>query len=171
MSAGGRGWRGPAEALIGAALVVLGAGLLDRWVADIQRTGEGIFSEAFAWACSIEVVAIGGGALVIGLLAWRSRSIAVGIVYALAGGLMVFLFPIGALLQVDVVWRISDWVWSGGPIDGLPVIAGALLVAGVASMVLEARSRGSADAAGSTSLAADGLTAAASSDHHSPEGE
>ena len=96
---------------------------------------------------------ISGAVLLLALLAWRSRSVVVGVGYALVGMFFAFLMwvwttPAGThndappVLPEPIVAAVS-WVVreSVGPLNAVGIIGGGMLIAGVAVIARSFRER------------------------------
>jgi hypothetical protein len=99
-----------AVAILVAAAVLWLAGWLDGTVMrDIGRQAAQSFDETgLELAYSLGAVAVAGGVLLLGVLAWRSRSALVGAVYLVVGGCFAFM-------------PLINW-WGGVRINGAPPV-------------------------------------------------
>ncbi len=107
-------------------------------------------------ASAVGSILVAGLVLALGVLAWRSRSIAVGLGYALVGAVVVFdVYATFALtngvplLPSDLGMSVADWMWRlwdvlYGPLGAATSVAGGMLVAGVAVVVRVVWDRGAA---------------------------
>jgi hypothetical protein len=98
---------------------------------------------------SLGSIVVAGSVLLLGVLAWRSNSVGVGVIYVLVGSFFVFLPAIvtgfatqaddsPALLPgpiADAVGRI--FLWSTGPLNAVGIVGAGMLIAG---LVVAARS-------------------------------
>ena len=140
------GSRRAAIPIVVAGAVLLLAGWLDGSVVrDIQaQAGAAFDPSGIVLAMSLGSLAVAGSVLLLGALAWRSRSALVGAAYALVGAFFAF--------QPVIVWRfaaqINDtppvlpepiaqaisqiYFWSDGPLDAVGTIGAGMMVAGIA---------------------------------------
>ena len=127
----------------GAALYV--GGWFDGTVMrDIQHQEDASFDpNGLALALSLGSLAVAGAVLLLGSLAWRSRSTLVGATYSSVGAVVAFL-PV-------IVWRLAAQInntppvlpkpiadevsqiyfWSNGPLNAMGTIGAGILVAGI----------------------------------------
>lgn len=136
-------------ALLGAAAVLGIAGWVDTVVIlGIQRSSAQTFDVSqIAWALPFGYLTIAAAVLVIGLLARWAQSGLVGLVYALVGAFLAFLFPIlwlwaagvnGAtpFLPEPIATFITE-VYSNleqGPLNAVAIIGAGMLLVGLATI-------------------------------------
>jgi hypothetical protein len=128
-------------------LVVLAAvSIFDNGVLlRMQRGANANFSQgAYAILAVLGAMAVAVGVLVIGWLAWSSRSRLVAVVYIVIGG-FVTLVPI---LLFSVPINLPEWAGralttvilsTGGPLNAATVCGSAMLVAGIAVLLSRTR--------------------------------
>jgi hypothetical protein len=131
---------------------------------DVQsQAGWSFDPNDFTVAFSLGSLAVAGSVLLLGALAWRSRSVLVGAIYSAVGAIVAFL-PV-------IVWRFAaqingnppvlpkpiadgvsqNYFWSNGPLNAMGMIGAAMLVAGILVIGRSIRGR-------SASLVAEPLT-------------
>lgn len=110
-----RRWARNLLAVLGAGLILGLAGWLDTVViAGIrQRSGQTFDITAISWALPFGYLAIAGAGSASVLLARWAHSVLVGLVYALAGAFLTFLFPI-------------LWLWTGSINGAPPLVSGPI---------------------------------------------
>jgi hypothetical protein len=127
----------------GAALYV--GGWFDGTVMrDIQHQEEASFDpNGLTLALSLGSLAVAGAVLLLGALAWRSRSTLVGATYSSVGALVAFLPVIvwrfaaeindhAPVLPKPIADEISQiYFWSSGPLNAMGIIGAGMLVAGI----------------------------------------
>jgi hypothetical protein len=111
---------------------------------DIQRQGAATFDlTGLALALSLGSLAVVSALLLLGFLAWRSRSALVGAAYVLVGGFFAFLPVImwGFAAQngntppalpgliVDILGQI--YFWTAGPLNAVGMIGAGMFVVGL----------------------------------------
>ena len=148
-------------AITTAAVVVGLASWLDSSVlVGIQRTSAASFDPTqSAWGLTLGYLMVAGAVLLIGLLARWAQSTIVGLVYALAGAFLAFLFPIVWLWSASI--NGADPILPGpiasfvddaylnleqGPVNAAAIIGAGMLLVGIASIVASSRQRSSAPA-------------------------
>jgi hypothetical protein len=145
-------------AILAAGAILFLAGWFDGSVIrDIQQQGAAAFNlTGFALALSLGSIVVVGAMLLLGVLAWRSRSVLVGAAYVLAGAFFAFLPVImwGFTAQindtppvlpgpiVDVLGQIYSR--TAGPLNAVGTIGAGMFVVGllVVGRSLRARSAG-----------------------------
>lgn len=136
-------------AIVGAGLVLGLVGWLDTVVVEgiRQRSSQTFDITGIAWALPFGYLAIAGGGAAIVLLARWAQSVTVGLVYALGGAFLVFLFPIlwfwaasvnGAapLLPGPIATFVNE-VYAhaeSGPLNAVAILGAAMLLAGLATI-------------------------------------
>jgi hypothetical protein len=147
-----------AVAILVAAAVLWLAGWLDGTVMrDIGRQAAASFDNTgLELAYSLGAVAVAGGVLLLGVLAWRSRSALVGAVYLVVGGYFAFMPVINwwGVVQINgappvLPGPIADAVGqiffsSFGPLNAIATVGAGMFVVGllVVGGSLRARIRG-----------------------------
>jgi hypothetical protein len=145
-------------AIVAAAAVLLLARWLDAvWLRDLQRqTGITFDPTSGFYAWPVVTLAAAGGVLLLSLLAWRARSVLVGVIYAVVGGFLVFLPAIGwnlaaevngapPILPQPIASAIGQlYAWTQGPANAVAVVAAGMLLIGLAVIVLASRGRSAA---------------------------
>ena len=147
-----------AVAILAAAAVLWLAGWLDGTVMrDIQSQAAASFDETgLELAYSLGAVAVAGSVLLLGVLAWRSRSALVGAVYLVVGGYFAFMPLInwwgvvqinGAppLLPGPIASAMGQIYFSSfGPLNAIATVGAGMFVVGllVIGRALRARMMG-----------------------------
>jgi hypothetical protein len=137
-------------ALVGAPLLVAITAWFDtRFMSDAMRRAAGSFDMSGVSALTaVGSVLVAGGVLIVGVLAWRAASSIVSLMYALVGGFFVMLPWLVWTLAAqrnDVPPVLPDplarWLgdiyrWTlGGPLNATGTIGGAMLIAGIVTLV------------------------------------
>ena len=128
-----------AIAILVAAGILWLAGWLDGTVMrDIgQQAGQHFDFTGLSLAYSLGAVAVAGGVLLLGVLAWRSHAALVGAVYLVVGAFFAFMLVI--------LWNVSAQFLPGpvtdavgqiyrssyGPLNAIATIGGGMFVVGV----------------------------------------
>jgi hypothetical protein len=142
-------------ALAGGALVLVLAAWFDTTVVRdaMLRANAGFDPSQAEVVFAIGSLLVAGSVLLVGVLAWRAASLAAGLAYAVVGGFFLVL-PL-------VVWNLATEVNGGPPVLPEPLlttvseiyfrtvgslhavgtIGGAMLIAGVVSLVRSQRDR------------------------------
>jgi len=111
-------------------------------------------SRPYALLGSLGMALIAGSGLLLALLAWRSRSVLVGVIYALVGAYFAFQLPI----WMNLAWAASDGTpaalpepfltvvdnlvpATSGQLNAVGIIGSGMLVVGVAVIALWLRGR------------------------------
>ena len=107
---------------------------------------------------SLGSILVAATVLLAGVLAWRAASVLVGLTYAIVGGFLVVLpwlvWNFAAqvndappVLPEPLATVVSEIYFrtSGGPLNAVGTIGGAMLIAGVAALVRRQRDRGVAN--------------------------
>jgi hypothetical protein len=145
-----------ASALVAAAVVLTFMAWFDTTaIRDAaQQAAQDFDSRPYAIVASIGTLMTGGSVLLLAVLAWRSRSVPVGVIYALVGGYFVFQAPIWMNLAsassdgsqaplpgplINVVNSLA--MASVGQLNAVGVIGAGMLVAGVAVIASRLRER------------------------------
>jgi hypothetical protein len=95
----------------------------------------------FGVAYGVGGVLVAGLVLAIAGIGWRCRSVRLGIVYAVVGGLLAFLLYIAielprSSLGLELTSVLSTLeLWTGGPLHAASILGGAMLIVGVAQIV------------------------------------
>ncbi len=146
---------------IAAAAAIIGiAGWLDSVVlVGIQRTAEATFDPTqLTWSQASAYLLAAGAVLLIGLLARWAGSATVGLVYALVGAFLAFLSPIVWTWSASIngadpilpgpIASFVNFVYpvEQGPVNAVAIIAAAMLLVGIASILAAMRGRASAPA-------------------------
>lgn len=132
-------------AILVAAAVLWLAGWLDGTVMrDVQRQEAATFDPTgFVLAYSLGSLAVAGGVLLLGVLAWRSRSALVGATYVVLGGFFAFMLVTnwwfaaqinGAppLLPGPIADAVSQvYLWSYGPLNAVATVGGGMFLVGL----------------------------------------
>lgn len=117
-----------------------------------RRAAADFDASSLSLASAFGFIGVGGACLLVGWLAWRSRAL-VGLLYAALGMFLVFLpwlvatfaasrGDAGPLLPVRLSRALADlWLRTDGPLNAVSIIAGAMLLVGVASLVRSFRTR------------------------------
>ena len=144
-----------ALALVAAAVVLIVMAWFDATVVrDAIRRGSANFDSSQSTLTeSLGMILIAGAVLLLASLAWRSRSVVVGVVYALVGTFFAFLLwvwtnPAGThndvppVLPDPLVAAVSNIVMAGvGPLNAVGIVGGGMLIAGVAVITWSLRER------------------------------
>ena len=142
-------------AILTAGAALYAGGWLDGQVMpEIQRqAGLSFDPNGLALAISLGSLAVAGVILLLGVLAWRSHSLAVGLTYSAVGAIAAFM-PV-------IIWRfvaqfndnppllpmpIADALtqifrWSNGPLNATGMIGAGMLIAGILVLVRSFRRR------------------------------
>ena len=143
--------------LVAGAVLFLAAWFDSRFLGDIQQQADATFDPTGTLlARSFGSVVVVSALLLLGFLAWRSRSALVGAAYVLVGGFFAFQMVIfwGLATQrgntppvlpgpiVDVLGQIN--AWSSGPTNAVGTIGAGMFVVGllVVGRSFRARSAG-----------------------------
>jgi hypothetical protein len=136
-------------ALVVAAMVLVIAAWFDTAVMrDAQQQAGATFGPTGVITTrTLGSLLIAGSALLLGVLAWRSASVVVGLAYIVVGGFFVVLpwlfwtfgvqtngLPPGAPEPLASIIRHID-SWTAGSLDTVTTIGAAMLIAGVAALV------------------------------------
>ena len=138
--------RRPVVALVIGLVVLAALSLFDNAVLlNIQRQGASNFSQStYALLVVVGTMGIAAGILVIGWLAWASRSRLVAVVFILLGGFLA-LVPV---LLFSVPLNLPDWagraltsviISTGGPLNAATITGSAMLISGVAVLLSRTR--------------------------------
>ena len=99
-----------ALALVAAALVLVVMAWFDTTVVRdaVSRRPQTFDMSPYALVAALGMILIAGAVLLLALLAWRTRSVAVGVVYALVGAYFAF----------------QEWIWMNlaGQVNGAPPV-------------------------------------------------
>lgn len=131
--------------IVAAGLALYASGWFDGQVMPgIQRqAGSSFDPNGLALASSLGSVAIAGAVLLIGALAWRSRSMAVGVTYSCIGAFFAFLPVImwrfaaqingnPPILPRPIADELSQiFVWSSGPLNATGMVGAGMFVTGI----------------------------------------
>jgi len=148
-----------ALAIIAAAIAVPVLAWLDgSLMADARRGAAATFDASGLMVLgAIAAFMIGGAVLLLGTLAWRTASVAVGSIY-LAVGAVLALAPVvswtlgsvragmaEAVLPEDLAVLVNTLAFAiDGPLNAVSIVAGGMVVAGLATIVRGMRTRRSA---------------------------
>jgi hypothetical protein len=144
----------PVIAIVAAGAVLYAGGWFDGQVmTEIRRqTGISFDPNGFMLALSVGSLAVAGAVLLLGALAWCSRSLLVGAIYSAVGAVVAFLPVITwrfaaqindnpPLLPQPIADAVSRvYVWSNGPLNAMGTIGAGMLVIGI--LVVGRSSRG-----------------------------
>jgi hypothetical protein len=134
-----------AIAILVAAAVLWIAGWLDGTVMrDIaQQAAQHFDNTGLSLAYSLGSLAVAGGVLLLGVLAWRSLSALVGAAYVIVGAFFAFMLVInwwgaaqinGAppLLPGPIADAVSQiYFWSNGPLNAVATVGAGMFVVGL----------------------------------------
>jgi hypothetical protein len=134
-----------AVAILVAAAVLWLAGWLDGTVMrDIQRQEAATFDPTgFVLAYSLGSLAVAGGVLLLGVLAWRWHSALVGATYVVLGGFFAFMLVINwwfaawinnspPVLPGPIADAVSQiYLWSYGPLNAIATVGAGMFVVGL----------------------------------------
>lgn len=147
-------------ALAGAALLLVVASWFDTTIVrDALRDAQATFDmSGFAVAIAVGSLLVAGSVLLIGVLAWRARSVIVGLAYAMVGGFIVALpwitFNLAAgvngappALPEPLATAIGNMFFSsfGSSLNAVGTIGAAMLISGVVALVRQWRGRAVAE--------------------------
>ncbi len=135
----------PVIAVVTGGAALYAGGWFDGQVmTEIQRqAGTSYDVNGLALAFSLGSLAVAGAVLLLGVLAWRSRSMLVGVTYSSVGTVVAFLPVITwrfaaqingnpPLLPKPIADEVSQiFVWSNGPLNAMGMIGAGMLVAGI----------------------------------------
>jgi len=152
--------RGPALALVAAPVVLILMAWFDTTVVHgaSQQAAATFDMSQVGLVVALGMTLVAGAVLALALIAWRSRSVAVGVVYAVVGAYLA--------LQVWIIWtfaaQINDtppvlpepflsavtnlYHATDGPLNAVGIIGAGMLVAGVAVIARSFRHRSGASA-------------------------
>lgn len=144
-----------AAAVLGAGGVLWVSAWLDHvWLAGLQRQAGASFDPTgVIWALGVGALVVAGAVLLLAILAWRSRSVAVSMVYAVVGAFFTFLPtllwqfsasvngapPVLPQPVADVVNEVYQA--SVGPLDAVETVGAGMLIVGVAGLARSLRGR------------------------------
>jgi hypothetical protein len=146
-------------AVAGAALVLVVATWFDNtFMRDAVRHAQANFEMGgLGSVIAVGSMLVAGSVLLVGVLAWRAASVAVGVAYALAGGFLVMLPWIvwnfatqvndtPPVLPEPLLSVVSEIYFrtAGGSLNAVGTIGAAMLIAGVAALVRWQRERAAA---------------------------
>lgn len=150
-------------ALAAAAIVLIGAGWIDSAWARHAESQANAAGDIYGFA-TVEVfgsLLIAGSVLLLGVLAWRSASAVVGLVYVVVGGFLValpwlfwnFAFASPPVLPEALALALRHLFYftvggsenlyylNGGPLNAVGTISAAMLFGGVAALTRYWRGR------------------------------
>ncbi len=142
--------------LVAGGVILALAGWLDSQVlAGLLRTANQNFDPLpFTWVTSFGFILVAGAVLAVALLARWAHSPVVGLVYALVGGLVVFVGPLIWLgadgvngappFLPDPLGGILNNIYlygEQGPLNAAAIVGGAMLLVGLASIGSALRNR------------------------------
>ena len=148
------GWARKLVTLAGAGLVLVVVGWLDTVVmVGIQRDSQTTFDiSQIVWALPLGYLAVAAALLVVGLLARWVNSAFVGLVYALVGAFLTFMFPIEWQLAAEINGAapllpgpLASFVNEAylrteqGPLNAVAIVGAGMLLVGLASIGLALR--------------------------------
>jgi peptidoglycan/LPS O-acetylase OafA/YrhL len=147
------GWS--ALALVAAAGVLAGMAWFDTTVVAVaQQQARAMFDFGQAMPLwTLGMLAIAGAVLLLALLAWRSRSAVVGVVYLAVGGFFACLPWIvmsltfsrndaPPVLPEPIAIALFDfWTATTGPLNAVGVVGAGMAIVGVAVLVRRPRAR------------------------------
>jgi hypothetical protein len=141
--------------LAGGAILVVA-----RWFdAEVLREAQGRMAATFEvapfiWSLSLGYVITAAAVLLVGLLAWWSRSLLVAIVYSLAGAFLASYLAVDMVYAEQVndapsvlphpladLWTVWYRVMVPGPLQTLFVVGAGMLLAGLGGIGLSIRRR------------------------------
>jgi len=139
---------GTALALVAAVVVLVVMAWFDTTVVqDAARQAAQTFdSSQYALIASFGMIMIAGAVLLLSLFAWRSGSVAVGILYAAVGAyfafqLWIYTYLSGQLPQPLATAVVNINTATLGPLNAVGVVGGGMLIAGVAVLTRSFRER------------------------------
>jgi hypothetical protein len=126
------------------------------WYAQ-RQAGANFNSAGYSLMWALGALAVSGSVLLIGALAWRSRSLLLGAVYVIVGAVFV-LTPVLVLNSV----ALPDWLAQGfpgllstsSPLNAGTTVGAGMFIAGLMALWTWARGRRGARTSGPTPLPA-----------------
>jgi hypothetical protein len=138
---------------VAALALVLAAWLDGTVINDARKQAAAEFNTAsIAWLFTLGSIAVAGGCLLVAWMGFRASAL-VGLVYAVVGGLFALLpwlvmslgatiNDVPAVLPEAIATPLSQlWLRTLGPLNAVGTIGGAMLIAGLISMVRSLRRR------------------------------
>ena len=146
-------------ALAAAMIVLVVAVWFDTTVARYAEEQAATVGGISGWAAmeTLGSLLVAGSVLLLGLLAWRSASLVVGLAYVVVGGAVVALpwvfwnfalmtsppvlpealaLAIRNLFYLTVGGSNNEYFLNGGPLNAVETIGAAMLISGIATLVL-----------------------------------
>ena len=142
-------------ALVAPIVVLVALALFDTTVVhDAVRQASSTFdSTQYTLVVSLGTIVIAGAVLLLASVAWRSGSIAVGIVYAAVGAyfalqLWIYMYLAGQVLPEPLETAVINVSFATlGPLNAVGIVGGGMVIAGVAVLTRSFRDRSRAPAA------------------------
>jgi len=145
-------------AILTAGAALYAGGWLDGQVMpEIQRqAGLSFDPNGLALAISLGSLAVAGVIFLLGVLAWQSHSLAVGLAYSAVGAIAAFMPVIiwrfaaqingnPPLLPKPIADELSQiYFWSNGPLNATEMIGAGMLIAGILVLVRSFRHQSAA---------------------------
>ncbi len=138
-----------ALALVAAVVVLVMMAWFDTTVVrDAAHEAAQTFdSSRYTLIVSLGMIMIAGAVLLLASLAWRSRSVAVGVLYAAVGAyfafqLWIYTYLAGQVLPDPLATAVVNISFATlGPLNAVGIVGGGMLIAGVAVLTRSFRER------------------------------